>query len=328
MYSEKLERLIQLSIEDGVIDETENAVLIKCAKEEGVDIDELTLYVNSLVKKRQRELESEVTSKVQKYEKEKKEAIGNICPKCGKQIPPMSIKCPYCGCELVNKKANSSVKELVDKIEKIRKDGKADQEDKEARISELINLFPVPNSKETILEFLALSAPLSKTKNGLWGSITGRFILLVIFLLFVFICISVFFPDWSDDGNEIRPVFFLPMALIGGLTAIFLVDRDTLKWNKDARVWRAKFDQVMMKARSIQGDSEFQKQIDYYENSLKGTGGGIRNILSPNQNTNLSPNLSSKTLWIVIALLVIVILFLVWPQIKMWLYLNDYIDLY
>lgn len=47
MYSEKLERLIQLSIEDGVIDETENAVLIKCAKEEGVDIDELTLYVNS-----------------------------------------------------------------------------------------------------------------------------------------------------------------------------------------------------------------------------------------------------------------------------------------
>ena len=147
-------------------------------------------------------------------------------------------------------------------------------------------------------------------------------------MLFVFICISVFFPDWSDDGNEIRPVFFLPMALIGGLTAIFLVDRDTLKWNKDARVWRAKFDQVMMKARSIQGDSEFQKQIDYYENSLKGTGGGIRNILSPNQNTNLSPNLSSKTLWIVIALLVIVILFLVWPQIKMWLYLNDYIDLY
>ena len=192
-------------------------------------------------------------------------------------------------------------------------------------VSEYFRFIVVKNSYNSIKSIVIFTVLLSLLEVF---AITNFRTLGTSYKIFVFICISVFFPDWSDDGNEIRPVFFLPMALIGGLTAIFLVDRDTLKWNKDARVWRAKFDQVMMKARSIQGDSEFQKQIDYYENSLKGTGGGIRNILSPNQNTNLSPNLSSKTLWIVIALLVIVILFLVWPQIKMWLYLNDYIDLY
>ena len=314
MYSKKLERLIQLSIEDGVIDETENSVLIKCAKEEGVDIDELTIYVNSLVKKRQRELEADVTSKAQKYEKEKKEAIGNICPKCGKQIPPMSLKCPYCETELVNKKANSDVKELVDKIEKIRKENR---DDKEERIRELINLFPVPNSKETIIEFLALSAPLSKTKNGLWGSVTGRFILLLVILFLAFRCVSNIFPDWSDDSESISCVCSIFFIVFGyGIVAIFTVDKDTLKWNKDARVWRAKFDQVVMKAHSIQGDPDFQKQIDYYENFLKGTGGGIRNIFN------------SKPIWIVIALFVIIMLFLFWPQIKEWLYVNDYIDLY
>jgi hypothetical protein len=38
---------------------------------------------------------------------------------------------------------------------------------------------------------------------------------------------------------------------------------------KAARVWRAKFDQVLMKGRSLRGDSEFTLQLDYYENQMK-----------------------------------------------------------
>ena len=119
MYSKELETLIEAAIEDGTIDETAQAVLIKRAEREGVDINELTIYVNSLLKKRRREAEAERISKVQTFEKEKKEAIGNICPKCGQQIPPMSIVCPYCGYEIVKKEANSSVQDLLKKIEEI-----------------------------------------------------------------------------------------------------------------------------------------------------------------------------------------------------------------
>ena len=38
--------------------------------------------------------------------------------------------------------------------------------------------------------------------------------------------------------------------------------------NKTASVWRDKFDQILMKGRSLRGDSEFQKQLDYYENMV------------------------------------------------------------
>jgi len=34
------------------------------------------------------------------------------------------------------------------------------------------------------------------------------------------------------------------------------------------KTWRAKFDQVLMKGRSMRGDAEFQSQLDYYENLL------------------------------------------------------------
>ena len=34
----------------------------------------------------------------------------------------------------------------------------------------------------------------------------------------------------------------------------------------NSKIWKAKFDQVLMKGRSLRGDSDFQKQLDYYEN--------------------------------------------------------------
>lgn len=320
MYSEKLERLIQLSIEDGVIDETENAVLIKCAKEEGVDIDELTLYVNSLVKKRQRELEAEVTSKVQKYEKEKKEAIGNICPKCGKQIPSMSIVCPYCGCEIVKKDANSSIKELANKIDRIRS-ANINNEQKEVRIAETINLYPVPNTKEDILEFLALVTPNAKKKGGIFGSRGGRFaVFTLVNLIFAIVVYIQQGNTYGFDDHELMSItataFFAPFVLIVLPLTFSNWGGEVLAWNRTAKVWRAKFEQVMLKAHSIKGDSEFQEQLNYYENIIKGNGVLERFTLN------------SKITWVVIALFVIIILFLLWPQIRDWLCFNYGICLY
>lgn len=49
MYSEQLEQLIKSVIADGVVTEKERAVLHKKAEAEGVDVDEIDVYVDGLI---------------------------------------------------------------------------------------------------------------------------------------------------------------------------------------------------------------------------------------------------------------------------------------
>jgi len=50
MYSKQLEQLIQSVIADGVITEKERAVLHKKAAAEGIDQDEIDVYVDGLIR--------------------------------------------------------------------------------------------------------------------------------------------------------------------------------------------------------------------------------------------------------------------------------------
>ena len=102
MFSKQMENLIQATLEDGKLEENEKAALIKRAKKEGVDLDELEIYINSLLQKRKRELNKENEEREEKHQKAKKEAFGQVCPNCGKQVPPLTLKCD-CGYEF-NKK--------------------------------------------------------------------------------------------------------------------------------------------------------------------------------------------------------------------------------
>ena len=56
MFSERLEKLIQSSLQDGILTDQEKAAIIKRAKAEGEDIDEVEIYIDSLLQKRQKEL--------------------------------------------------------------------------------------------------------------------------------------------------------------------------------------------------------------------------------------------------------------------------------
>ena len=49
MFSERLEKLIQSSLQDGILTDQEKAAIIKRAKAEGEDIDEVEIYIDSLV---------------------------------------------------------------------------------------------------------------------------------------------------------------------------------------------------------------------------------------------------------------------------------------
>lgn len=282
MFSQELENLIQASLEDGVLEDYEKAALVKRAQTEGVDLTELEIYINSILQKRQRELENEKNAKMERHAQEKKEAFGRVCPNCGKQVPPLTLKCE-CGYEFTATKRVSSVEVLMEKINDIRTSSQTLSENRslfgkmfdpmnmwgkdvaleegDRRVNELINMFPVPNTKEDIIDFLTLAVSNAKKKGGVLGTTGGRLKVFVPIVILITI-ITSFFGEW---GALIAFNVFFYGLIFTGLYA-WKFDKDTLRWNKNAEVWRSKFDQVILKGRSLRGDSDFQKQLDYFEN--------------------------------------------------------------
>ena len=55
MFSKEMEALIAASIEDGILTEQEKRVLVKRAEKEGIDLDELEVYIQSMLQKQQKE---------------------------------------------------------------------------------------------------------------------------------------------------------------------------------------------------------------------------------------------------------------------------------
>jgi hypothetical protein len=99
------------------------------------------------------------------------------CPSCGAKVESFSTTCQYCGIELVNIDVSNAVNELVAKLEKAEEAARNDKSsggfvgglmkliDGETALekkifnakSNILSSYPIPNSKEDILEFLALS---------------------------------------------------------------------------------------------------------------------------------------------------------------------------
>lgn len=283
MFSKQMENLIQATLEDGKLEENEKAALIKRAQKEGIDLDELEIYINSLLQKRKRELNKENEAREEKHQQVKKEAFGRVCPNCGKQVPPLTLKCD-CGYEFTKGKSVSSVQLLSDKIEAIlskpyrESDPNSDEYKEEVRqryqrVKETIKLFPVPNTKEDIIEFLSLSAPNAKKKGGIWGTKSGR-ILVVGIICLLFAVAMGFITGGKHEAGSFAAGFLifglLPASFVFCIYSVGLSNLNpTFIHNDLATTWRAKFDQVMIKARSLRGDSEFTQQLDYYENMVK-----------------------------------------------------------
>jgi DNA-directed RNA polymerase subunit RPC12/RpoP len=117
------------------------------------------------------------------------EKVGNIrkCPACGAEVPAMTALCPDCGHEFSNVQANSAVQAFFDKLDAINQDVYEKEAAKEAkgplggamgamfgidamaktfsgtsagakRQIAMIESYPIPNSKEDILEFVLLAS--------------------------------------------------------------------------------------------------------------------------------------------------------------------------
>src|SRR5699024_5770231 len=71
------------------------------------------------------------------------------CPNCGEILNAFVSKCPACGYEMRGTAVANAVQELYKNIQV----AKSDKE-----VIRLIKMFPVPNSKEDILEFMVLAS--------------------------------------------------------------------------------------------------------------------------------------------------------------------------
>lgn len=103
MFSDRIENLISAALQDGVLTEKEEEILKRRVEKEGEDWDEVEMYIQSLLQKRQQELDKEMKSNQEiqeksdmNYEQKRAETL-RICPKCGAYIPHLSNVCPDCG---------------------------------------------------------------------------------------------------------------------------------------------------------------------------------------------------------------------------------------
>ena len=93
---------------------------------------------------------------------------GNIhkCPNCGETLPSFQRNCPCCGFEFRDVKSSSAIREFTDKLSEIEASrskgklfgliGKSNTDIIKEKIA-LIENYPVPNSKEDMLEFMVLA---------------------------------------------------------------------------------------------------------------------------------------------------------------------------
>lgn len=77
-----------------------------------------------------------------------KEGRLHKCPNCGELISFDDVKCSSCGYEIRDREVNASVQSLFDRIYS------TDDIDKKI---ELIKTFPIPNTREDIIEFMLLA---------------------------------------------------------------------------------------------------------------------------------------------------------------------------
>ncbi len=143
MFSERLEKLIQAALQDGILTEQEKKAIIKRAEAEGEDINEVDIYIQSLMQERQQKLAQEVqeveTKRIvaQKKEREariateieeqkQRDVLMRKCPVCGEIIPALTNVCPGCHHVIKSYDSDKEAMELMSKILKASNDLEVD----------------------------------------------------------------------------------------------------------------------------------------------------------------------------------------------------------
>ena len=192
MYNEQLEKLIEMALMDGVLTEKEKQILFKKGEALGVDLDEFEMVLDAKLYEKQQSIKAEIkeTSAAPKSDK-----FGDVkkCPSCGSMIQSLQTKCQDCDHEFRNIDNVNSINEFFRDYQKIEQSVTVEKsgglmgtlvDDSAGRLQkkvftkkkEFILHFPIPNSREDIIEFLMMAVPLAApAKKGCMGTAKNIF---------------------------------------------------------------------------------------------------------------------------------------------------------
>lgn len=172
----KIQEMIQMALEDGVITENEKKIILKKAVELGEDTDMVDLAIEGALGDKKRETE-------------RKQAKGMKCPKCGGAIPSGQVICPDCGFLLAKNEANHTALDLQNDLLRIDREiieqlggsvvsrffgalTNAKENGIERKMTRITTTV-IPNTRADLLELLAFTAPKADKaapKNGVTSS--------------------------------------------------------------------------------------------------------------------------------------------------------------
>lgn len=233
MYNERIESLISAALTDGVLTEKEKQILFKRAEEQGIDLDEFEMVLDARLYEKQKDVKATTSISSSAPQSNK---FGDIkkCPACGAIVQSFQTQCVECGYKFSNIEANSSIAKLfkmLDDVEATRKD---------------------QTTKEMVLDFFAKGTGLGGNKTDIRKKeIIKNFPI----------------PTTQEDILE-----FLALAVPNArqLGNWFTKNNDeNAAHNEFVPVWKAKCEQIIMKARfSMKDNKELLAQINEYAKQL------------------------------------------------------------
>lgn len=176
MHSE-LETLINNLLSKGELTERSRELLMKKAEQLGVDAIDFELELEGRIAENKAK-----TDALSPSAKSNKEGDLKKCPSCGAPVSSFNTICSDCGHEFRNTQAASSIQKLYDEIQKIEESERSRerswaqkidgdmgiQKSIAARQASAISAFPVPNTREDLLEFLSIASSEAKKKLSLF----------------------------------------------------------------------------------------------------------------------------------------------------------------
>jgi hypothetical protein len=173
----EIENLIEMALADGEVTEKEREIILRKAEVLCEDKDEVEMILDGRIALMLKELKA---NQQQSKPKSNKEGDMKKCPSCGAPTSSFTTKCPDCGHEFRNIEAVSSISKLHSELqraeveERNRSRSWVEKLDGELAVLKavanrqkmIISSFPVPNSKEDILEFLSVSSSEAQIKTG------------------------------------------------------------------------------------------------------------------------------------------------------------------
>ena len=198
----ELEKLIDIALSDGILSETERDTLINKGLSSGIPQGEISMILDSKVTEKQKIISQKAAPKSDKYGDVKK------CPSCGAIVQSFSAKCSDCGYEYRDIQSDATINLLFEALmeadnipkeefkerssdggimgsiigseanrrqeeQREKKHETAHREKIHSRKIQIISNFPVPNTKEPLIEFLTLGiSKASLIKKGFLSKMT------------------------------------------------------------------------------------------------------------------------------------------------------------